>query len=208
MEIQYYGGNCVRIGTKKGNIVVDDNLKVLGLKSITKPEDIALFTSDNPPVNKNQKIVINNPGEYEVSGISIWAIPARANIEEEGKTSNSVFKIIAGDISIAVIGHIFPELNDNQLEAIGKIDILIIPVGGAGYTMDGTGALNIIKEINPKIIIPTHYADKSINYPVAQSELAEVLKEISMEIHETIPKLKIKSSEIGELTRLIVLEKQ
>lgn len=208
MEIQYYGGNCVRINTKKASVIVDDNLKDLGLKSITKPDEIVLFTSKISHSVKNQKIIIDSPGEYEVSAVSIQAIPARANTDADGEQSCTLFKIIVGDISVVVTGHIFPELDDSQLEAIGKTDILIIPVGGSGYTMDGIGALNIIKEINPKIIIPTHYADKSIKYPVPQSELADVLKELSMETHETTPKLKIKSGEIGEVMRLIVLERQ
>jgi len=208
MEIQYFGGNCVRINTKKASVVVDDTLAELGLKSITKSGDIVLFTLPCDFDNKNKNFVIDKPGEYEVSGVSIQAMSARAHMDEEDKHTASLFKIIAGDVHVVVTGHIYPKLDDNQLEAIGKIDILIIPVGGVGYTLDGSGALNIIKQINPTIIIPTHYADKSVKYPVPQRDLSDILKDLSMEVSETTQKLKIKSNEIGEVSKLIVLERQ
>jgi L-ascorbate metabolism protein UlaG (beta-lactamase superfamily) len=49
MELQYYGGDCLRITTKKAQIVIDDNLDKLGLKSVTKPTDISLHTHDGIP---------------------------------------------------------------------------------------------------------------------------------------------------------------
>ncbi len=108
-----------------------------------------------------------------------------------------------------MLGHVYPELNDAQLEALGKVDILIVPVGGFGYTLDGVGALTLIKEIEPKIIIPTHYADKNVNYEVPQATLEEALKNMAMEPKETIPRLKLKPGEVlGESNQLIVLEKQ
>ena len=42
MELSYFGANCLRITTKKAQIVIDDNLNKVGLKSITKPTDISL----------------------------------------------------------------------------------------------------------------------------------------------------------------------
>ena len=56
------------------------------------------------------------------------------------------------------------------------VDVLFVPVGGNGYTLDAIGALKIIKKIEPKIIIPTHYADKAIKYEVPQADLDEVMK--------------------------------
>ena len=210
MEIQYYGGNCIRLSSKKATVVIDDNLAQLGQKSILKPGDIALKTTPNIDVNApTAKILIDSPGEYEVSGVSVHGIPARAHVDEDGKKTATVFKIMVDDIRLAVVGHVYPELNDKQLEALGTVDILIIPTGGNGYTLDSIGALKLIKKIEPKLVIPTHYADKGLKYEVPQQELSEVLKGLAMESKETVPKLKLKSSgELGEITQLIVLERQ
>ena len=207
MELSYYGANCLRIVTKKGTITIDDNLEELGLKSVTKPGDIALFTGRHTDPKVDVKLVIDQPGEYEVSDISIQGVGARAHLDESG-FHNTMFKIIGDDIRLAVLGHIYPELSDNQLEALGTIDVLVIPVGGNGYTLDPIGAAKVIKKIEPKLIIPVHYEDKAIKYEVPQSPLEEAIKVLALEPKEPVAKLKLKATELSDLTQLAILERQ
>lgn len=208
MEIQFYGANCVRLVTKKASITIDDNLGELGLNTVTKAGDIALFTGPVAKSKAEPKVTINQPGEYEVSDTSIQGIAARAHMDEPGKQTATMFKIIGEDIRVAVIGHVYPELSDDQLEALGTIDVMIVPVGGNGYSLDGLGALKLIKKIEPKIIIPTHYDEPGIKYEVPQQPLEESLKGLAMEPTETVPKLKLKPADIAETTQLIILERQ
>jgi L-ascorbate metabolism protein UlaG (beta-lactamase superfamily) len=208
MEIQFYGANCVRLTAKKANITIDDNLTDLGLKSVTKKGDIALYTGAHGEPAVEVKLVIDHPGEYEVSDISINAISARAHIDEAGQKTATMFKVMMDDIRVAIVGHIYPELNDAQLEALGTVDILVIPVGGNGFTLDPVGALSLIKKIEPKLVIPTHYDDSAIKYPVPQQPLEEALKSLAMELKETAPKLKVKLGDLSDETQLVVLERQ
>jgi L-ascorbate metabolism protein UlaG (beta-lactamase superfamily) len=208
MEISYYGANCVKITTKKATIVVDDNLSKVGLKKLTKPTDISLRTSSLIPELKEAKFSADMPGEYEISGVIIHGVGARSHMDEDSKKTGVIYTIEADDIRVAVAGHIYPELSEAQLEQIGMIDLLIVPVGGNGYTLDGVGALKVVKQLEPKIVIPTHYADKQIKYDVPQQELADALKGLAMEPAETVEKLKIKPLELTDSTRLIVLERQ
>lgn len=207
MELTFHGANCLRVTTKKAQIVVDDNLSGLGLKSVTKPTDICLRTFDGIP-EKECHFSASMPGEYEISGVVIHGVAARAHMDEEGKTSATIYTIQAEDVKIAVLGHIYPELSEEQLEQIGVVDVAVVPVGDSGYTMDGIGALKVIKQIEPKVVIPTHYADKAIKYEVPQVELAEALKGLAMEAAETVEKFKPKSIEFTDTTKLIVLERQ
>jgi hypothetical protein len=85
---------------------------------------------------------------------------------------------------------------------------MFVPVGGSGVTLDGVGALKLIKKIEPKIVVPTYYADRGLKYSPAPIDLATALKELSMEPSETLDKLKIKGREIGDTTQLIVLNRQ
>ena len=207
MDIQFYGANCITLGYKAARLVIDDNLKELGKKSITAKEDVALFTSTLAQTTPLElKLSITNPGEYEVADFSITGIPARAHTGPEELFTATMYKITANDINVLITGHIFPKLSEAQLEAIGMIDVLIVPVGGHGYTLDPEGALTIVKEIEPKIIIPTHYADKELNYPVPQLSLSEALKGLGMEPKETVPKLKLKATDLSDVTQLIVLQ--
>lgn len=207
MDIQYYGANCVTLTNKQARVVIDDNLIELKGKSVTKAGDITVFTGAHGDVSQDTRIVIGQPGEYEVAGVSITGIAARSHMDEEGKRTATMYKIVMDDLRILVVGHVYPDLSDVQLETIGTVDIMFVPVGGNGYTLDGLGALKIIKDIEPKLIIPTHYDEKGLTFLVPQQTLEEALKGLSMEIKETVPKLKIKPADLPEVAQLIVLEK-
>ena len=204
MDLQFYGANCLSVTYKGARIVIDDNLVDLGAKSVTKSDDVALFTGTHGPVNA--RLTFDGPGEYEVSDISVIGIPVRAHIDEAGPMNATMFKLIAGDQSVLVTGHIYPELSEKQLEAIGTVDVMVVPVGGNGYTVDPVGALKLIKEIEPKIVIPAHYDDKSLKFPVPQQDLSNALKEMAMEPKETVAKLRLKPVELTDVTQLIILQ--
>ncbi len=206
MDIQFYGGNCIVINTKAVRVVVDDNLIDLGAKSVAKASDLAIFTSAHAPV-EGARAVLDRPGEYEVASISTYGIPVRAHMDEPGQKTGVMFKLIVGDTNIAVLGHMYPDISEADLERLGMVDILFVPVGGNGYTLDPIGALKLIKKIEPKLAIPTHYEDKTLKYPVPQQPLAEALKVIAMEPLETTQRLKIKAAEYADTTHLIVLER-
>jgi L-ascorbate metabolism protein UlaG (beta-lactamase superfamily) len=207
MELQFHGANCITLTTKNTRLTIDDNLTELGVKSVAKSDDIALFTSAHGDPTQPARLVIDLPGEYEVSGVSIYGIPARAHIDEANKKNATMYKIVAEDLKILVTGHVYPELTESQLEAIGMVDVMLVPVGGNGYTLDGLGALTLIKKVEPKLVIPTHYADKDLNFPVPQASLEDALQTIAMEVKETIPKLKLKSLELTDSSQLVVLER-
>lgn len=207
MELSYYGANCLKITTKKAQIIVDDNLSELGLKSITRPSDISLRTFAGIP-SAPSVFEASTPGEYEIADVVIHGIAARANMDDKDKNSATIFTILSGDFKVAIVGHIFPELSEEQLEAIGVVDVMVVPVGNSGYTMDGAGALQLVKQIEPKTVVPTHYADKALKYEVPQVDLAEALKSMGMEPAETVENLKSKTGEFSETTRLVVLQRQ
>lgn len=207
MDIQFYGANCLTLATKHARIVIDDNLKELGAKTITKAGDIVLFTQAHEDPATESKIVINQPGEYEVSGISIYGVAAQAHIDETGKRTATMYKIVTDDLRILVAGHIYPELSEAQLESIGMIDVMIVPTGGNGYTLDPVGALKVIKKVEPKLVIPTHYDDDNLSFPVSQQPLEEAVKVFAMEVKEPVAKLKLKSSELDEVLTLAPLER-
>jgi len=207
MEFQYYGGNCIRINTRHATFVIDDNLKELGLKTIIKPENVALYTTI-PAKKPDARLVLVDPGEYEVSEVSIFGIAARSHMDEAGKKSATIYKLLHEDTRVCILGHVYPDLTEDQLEEIGTVDILIVPVGGNGYTLDGVGALSLIKKIEPKLVIPTHYDDDAIKYEVPQQPLAEALKGLSMEASAPVAKFKPKPADYGEGTQLVILERQ
>lgn len=207
MELQFFGANRFRVSTKDATIVTDDKPSEHDGKTIIKKGDIGIFTGVHEGKHEDVKMIIGQPGEYEVAGVSITGIAARAHMDEEGGMSATMYKVISKDVRILVTGHIYPDLSEEQLEQIGVVDILLIPVGGNGYTLDGVGALKVIKKVEPKIIVPAHYSDSSVKYPVPQQSLTKAVEQLGMEVSEKTDKLKIKNTgDIGEVTRLVVIE--
>lgn len=207
MDIQFYGANCIVISTKQARLVFDDNLASLGAKTVTSAGDICLFTMSHPEEVKSAKMTIDMPGEYEISGINIRGIQARAHMDSETERSATMYKITTGDVKILVVGHIYPKLSESKLEDIGLVDVLLTPIGGAGYTLDPEGALQVVKEIEPKVFVPTHFADEGLKYEVPQQTLEEALKVFDMEPKETTKKFQFKSSDVTDTTQLVIIEK-
>jgi L-ascorbate metabolism protein UlaG (beta-lactamase superfamily) len=190
-------------------VVIDDNLADLGAKSVTREGDIALFTGRHEGEEPaGVRMVVDSPGEYEVAQLSITGTPARAHMDEDEKSTGvTMYKLVLGDTSYVVTGHIYPSLTEDELEALGIVDVLFVPVGGNGYTLDPIGALKLIKAIEPKLVIPTHYADKGLQFEVPQQELEVAIKELGMEVKDRFPRLKLKPGELTVVTQLVVLEK-
>ncbi|QQS20375.1 MBL fold metallo-hydrolase [Candidatus Saccharibacteria bacterium] len=207
MDIQFYGANCVTITTKNVRLVFDDNLVQLGAKPVSREGDVCLFTAAHPEPVKGTKMTIDMAGEYEVSGVNILGIQARAHMDGDSERNATMYKVTAGDVRVLVIGHIYPKLSESKLEKIGLVDILLVPVGGTGYTMDPTGALQVVKEIEPKVFVPTHYADSELQYEVPQQSLEDALKAFGMEPKETTKKYQFKPAEMSDTTQLVILEK-
>ena len=207
MDLQYFGANCVLLSNRDVRLVVDDYLSNYGGKTVLKAGDIALFTGAEPTDLPATKITIAGPGEYEVSNISITGIPARAHMDEAGTLNATLYKIETNELTFLFTGHIYPELSEDQLEKIGLVDVMVVPVGGNGFTLDGVGALKLIKEVEPKMVIPTHYDEKGLKFEVPQQTLDQAIHSLGMEVKTTVPKLKLKPADIGEVTELVVLER-
>ena len=191
MELTYRGGNCIEIAVKKETIVIDGNVHELGLKNVTEKAGVYIATQQgfNPVVES--ATTIDGPGEYEARGVSVKGVSAQRMLDDAGVKKSTIYRIMYDGVSIVVVGHIFAPLPDSVLEEIGLVDVVIVPVGGGGYTLDGHQAAVVVRQLEPKVVIPTHYADPAVKYEVPQESLAEFLKEIGGE-HEVVSSYKIK----------------
>lgn len=203
MDFEYKGGNCVVISSKQAVVVIDGKLSTLGLKDVVPPNAIELATQDEFAV-KGEHVTIDMPGEYEVYDVSIRGIAAKRMIDSDSSMQATIYRLVFPEVTIGVIGHITFEISDEQLEELGMIDVLIIPTGGGGYTLDSHQAVEIVNKINPKVVIPTHYADKDVRYEVPQEPLEPFIKELGG-THEVLAKWKLKSGILPELQTIIEL---
>lgn len=204
-EIDYKGANSLIISTKKVKLVIDPKLSLVGLKDIPTKGCVELLTEERFGVFDAESILtIEGPGEYGVAEFDIKGIPARRHIDNEAsKQLSTMYRLTVGDTRIGIIGNIDKKLSEDQLESLGVLDILIIPVGGGGYTLDSVDAANLVKLIDPKIVIPTHYADSHIKYEVPQDGLDRFVSEIGASV-ETVLKYKQKQALVASNTISII----
>jgi L-ascorbate metabolism protein UlaG (beta-lactamase superfamily) len=204
-DIEYKGGNTVLLTTKKDTLVFDPKLSLLGLKDIVVKEAVEIATEARFATNgQDAKLLIEGPGEYGVANFDIKGISAQRHLDTASEELlSTIYRIEIGEVRIGLLGNIYEKLTDEQLEELGLLDILIIPVGGSGYTLDATGAANLVRTIDPKVVIPVHYADKALTYEVPQDTLETFVKELGAPV-ETVAKYKVKAPSAIPATLTIV----
>ena len=218
MTINWFGQSCFRLEAKEAHstgsgqvsILIDPFSKEIGLKPPKIKDDIVLVSHEHDDHNNIEDItpesfLINNPGEYEKKGIAIRGI-ASYHDKTEGKERglNTIYIVKAEDMTICHLGDLGQEkLTDNQVDEIGDIDILFIPVGG-NYTINYKEAIEVIGQIEPKIIIPMHYKIKDLKIELDGPE--KFVKELGLTPEKT-DKYKISKKLLPlEEMRLVMLE--
>lgn len=194
-EIEYKGANCVVLSTKNATIVADPNLSVVGMKNVVVKAGVEIATEERFALNsEDARLRIEGPGEYGVADFDILGVAAQRHLDtEQDPQKSTMYRIEVNGIRVALIGNIYEKLSEEQLESLGVIDILIIPVGGGGYTLDATGASMITRQIDPKVVIPVHFADPALKYEVPQGELAEFTTQLGAPVEE-VTKFKVKQA--------------
>lgn len=201
MELSFYGANCFRLATKQTTVVIDDNLADLGAKTITADADVSVVTQQRIKATPSTRLNLDMPGEYELADLTVIGIQARSYTDNEDERTATIFKFISGPYQLVVLGHVHPKLSEKTLEAIGVVDVLMVPVGGTGYTLDAEDATNVIKLIEPKIVIPCHYESAHLNYEVPQRSVADFFAKLAIPAPEPIKTLKLK----GEIEPSVLL---
>jgi len=181
-KIYFAGQSCfqISISNSKDNsadIVIDPFDEETGLKLPNLSADILLVTHQHHDHNyikgiKGEPFIAQGPGEYEIRGVFVTGIPSFHD-DKEGKEKgqNTIYTIEAEELRFCHLGDLGQkQLTDEQVDKIGQIDVLMIPVGGQ-YTISSLEAQKIIGQIEPRIVIPMHYA-----LPKLKMELDDVAK--------------------------------
>ena len=216
-KISWAGQSCFQISvssSKDGqtNIVIDPYDEKIGLKMPNFEANVLLITHhhydhNNAKAVKGNPFLIDSPGEYEVKEVFIKGIDSfhdDSGGKERGK--NTIYVVEAENMRMCHMGDFGQkELTNDQLEKIGSIDILMIPVGGT-YTISSSEASKIIGQLEPKIVIPMHYLIPKLN--IKLDEVGKFLKAMGKNSIEPQEKLTVKSGSMpkeGE-TEVIVLK--
>jgi len=214
MEIIYLGHACFKLKGKNASVIADPYGEGIGLKLGKVEADIVTVSHNHDDHNnakavKEARMVIDQPGEYELSGISIIGIDSYHDEKEgEERGRNIIFVFEIDGVRIAHLGDLGHKLGDKITQAMGNIDILLIPVGG-DYTIGPSKALEIVRVIDPYIIVPMHYKSSGLDEKIfGKLEPVETfLKESGVKV-ENAQKLQVKKETLEEEQKIVVLEKR
>ncbi|MBI4359240.1 MAG: MBL fold metallo-hydrolase [Candidatus Nealsonbacteria bacterium] len=184
------------------SLAIDPFSENLGLRVPQVSADILLITHDHSDHNNVKAVqgspfLIDGPGEYEIKDVSIQGIPAfhdKSLGKERGRVT--IYTIESEGLKVCHLADFGQkELFAEQIEDIGEVDILLIPVGG-DYTIGSQEASKIIGQIEPKIVIPMHYQLPKLK--VKLESLDKFLRALGEKASEPLPKLTIKEKDLPE----------
>lgn len=179
MNIAYYGHSCFKITTKPAGRATEDVViftdpfdRSIGLRPPQGHADIVFISHNhtdhnNAPALKDDPVILDMPGEYSAKGINAVGLASfHDNKEGAERGVNTIFIMETEELRLCHLGDLGCDLTSKQLEEIDGIDILFIPVGGK-FTLDGNQAADLVKKIEPKIVIPMHYKVKGLTLDIA-----------------------------------------
>lgn len=211
MTITWFGHSCFRIESKEGSILIDPFSKDIGLKPPRIKDDLVLVTHDHYDHNNTEgadpqtAMIVNGPGEYEKKGIYVRGILSyhdKSKGQERGL--NTVYVIKAEDMTVCHMGDFGQaSFEEHQLDDIGDVDILMLPVGGK-YTIDYKEAVEVVGKIEPKVTIPMHYKVKDLKLDIDGPD--KFVKELGL-TPEKVEKYKIAKKNLpAEEMKLVLFQ--
>ena len=212
MEIIWYGHACFRLKDNNSIVITDPYDKTLGLTLPRPKADIVTISHPAPHHGhvagvKGDFKVINGPGEYEVGGTFVTGIrmvpPAARSNDKNGQDQNNVFVIYMDDLAICHLGDLNHVPPQTQVEDLGNIDVLLVPVGGEN-AINAAQAAEVISLIEPYIVIPMHYKLPGLSLKL--DSVNKFLKEMGVTKADAVASLRLTRSSLPDETQIVLLE--
>jgi L-ascorbate metabolism protein UlaG (beta-lactamase superfamily) len=210
MKIKYLAHAAFLITLDNGARIITDPYETspgIAHKEIKETADIVTVSHEHGDHNnvaavKGNPIILRDGGK--IKGIKIRA--ATAYHDNQGgaqRGKNIVFCFEVDGVNVCHAGDLGHELSAEQIKAIGRVDVLMIPVGG-NYTIDAKVAAKVCDQLKPKVIIPMHYKTDKIMIPIAGVE--DFLKSKSNVTRSNESEIEFKAGKLPGATQIIVLK--
>jgi L-ascorbate metabolism protein UlaG (beta-lactamase superfamily) len=218
MDITYLGHASFKIRGRKASVVTDPYNSSVGFSYPRVSADVVTVSHNHPDHNdyksvsgtsrRDKPFIIQYPGEYEVSGISVFGIPSfhDANTGQD-RGRNTMYLIQIDDVAVVHLGDLGHILTDKQVEAVGDVDVLLLPVGGI-YTIGAKEAVEIVNQLQPAYVIPMHFRTKRHSKKTfgELSTVDDFINEAGYDQVEFTKKLSISKTQLPGEMEVIVLK--
>ena len=202
------GLSCFRIRGSQAIVITDPFPPGLGYTLGKQTADIVTVSHQHPSHSYDQGVssehrLVKGPGEYEISGVLILGIGAfHDSVKGQSRGKNTIYLMEIDGMNVLHLGDIGHVLGDEQAEEIGNVDILLVPVGGVA-TINAAMAAEVIRKLEPKVVIPMHYKTDKGSRDLEPVE--NFLKEMGQAAIEPRPKFTVSKSNLPISTQVVVL---
>ncbi len=213
MEITWYGHSCFRL-TERGmaTVVTDpyDNASI-GYDALKLKADIVTVSHNASGHNYTKAVkgtshVITGPGEFEIGGVFITGVQTNGHSKKnDDELRNTLYVFDYDGITVAHLGDLKQVPSQTQVEALGAVNVALVPVGGGGG-LNAAKAAEVISLLEPNIVIPMHYATKDAKLKL--DSLEKFLKEMGLGTTEPEESIKVTKTGLPQETRVVVLNYQ
>ena len=210
MKIKWLGHSCFLITGENGvRILTDPFDETVGYQLPAVEADIGTSSHDHFDHNhigvvKGDFVHLNKPGPYRERDIEIRGIGSYHDYQGGQKRGdNIIFTFRLEGISVCHLGDLGHLLEDEQIRAIGPVDILLVPVGGT-YTIDYRQAVDLIGQLEPKLVIPMHYKTPAMGFDI--DGVDKFLKEYGVGAYEAgSQEIDLSATSLNDYGRVILL---
>jgi L-ascorbate metabolism protein UlaG (beta-lactamase superfamily) len=209
MDIVWYGHSCFRISERgQATIVTDPFDKDLGYEIPRLKADIVTVSHDAPGHNylaavKGFEHMISGPGEYEISGVFILGV-ATYDQTLENPRRNVVYVFDYNSLIVAHLGDLDHVPDQSMIDALGPIDVALIPVGG-GKGLSSSQAAEVVSLLEPSIVVPMHYRTEAL-FGLELDPVDRFLKEMGVNSIQEETLLRVSSGSLPEQTQVVLLD--
>ena len=209
MDIGWLGHSCFKIRGRHTTIITDPYPPNLGYSLGEPVARIVTVSHQHPGHSYTQGVggeprLVTRPGEYEISGVLIIGI-ATFHDGEKGKKrgKNTVYLMEVDEVSVCHLGDLGHVLSTEQVEELDNVDVLLVPVGGVS-TISAPMAAEVVRQIEPKVVIPMHYKTEALNRELEPVE--RFLREMGVKEIDSQPKLSFTKPSLPATMQVFLLD--
>lgn len=208
MDITWLGHSCFRIKSNNAVIITDPFPPDIGYNLGKQTVNIVTVSHPHPSHSYDKGIggdyrLVKGPGEYEISGVLILGINTyHDSVKGQSRGKNTVYLMEVDGVAICHLGDIGHVLGDKEVEEMGNVDMLLVPVGGVS-TINAAMAAEIIRKLEPKVVIPMHYKTPQTSRDLEPVD--DFLKEMGQTQVEPRPRFNFSRTNLPLSTQVVVL---
>lgn len=207
MEIRWLGQSCVVVNSAPHDVYFEPFPGLAHPKA--KDDGSTVVTFSHPGVLRQHRDewgasahLLEGPGEYEIAALALRGVATPMTARDGTRGVNTVYVLEAEGVSICHLGTLSGALSTPALQAIGNVDILIVPAGGPGIlSVDAAAA--VVRAVEPDIVVPMHYVSGTTGDGIGP--IPQLLKELGVSPPDPLPRLNVTRSNLPEEMKVVLL---